>query len=86
MDSMTLISNKVMGKIESWRQDTGHRINSDHQITAFHLACLFEEKFRIYALMNRLPQSTTFNAHLLVRQDIFAFEWALRSLVKLHKN
>lgn len=77
---MTQVLDKVMGEIESWRQDTGSCINSDHQVTAFHLACLFEEKFRIYALTNGLSQSTNFKAHVLVREDIFAFEWALRSL------
>lgn len=70
-----------MGKIESWRQNYGRCINSDHQITAFHLACLLEEKFRVYALNGYLLRGKDLRSHVLVREDIFALEWGLRSLI-----
>ena len=77
---MNFVLDKVIDKIESWRLHSGKCISSDHQITAFHLACLLEEKFRVYALNNYLANCTGLWAHALVREDIFAFEWALRSL------
>lgn len=77
---MDHVLDKVMGEIESWRLHNGECINSDHQITAFHLACLLEEKFRVYALSGGLSRGTDLWAHILVREDIFALEWGLRSL------
>ncbi len=80
INNMNPVLDKVMDKIESWRLHNGKCISLDHQITAFHLACLLEEKFRVYALNNYLANGTGLGAHVLIREDIFALEWALRSL------
>jgi len=80
VNSIDQILGKVMEKVESWRLHNGKCISSDPQITAFHLACLLEEKFRVYALRGYLANGIGLRTHALLREDIFALEWSLRSL------
>lgn len=69
-----------MQKIEEWRIKQVSRICRSHQITAFHLAALTEEKFRVYGMGGFFLDVSQFKMHLQMRSDIFALEWALRSL------
>ena len=70
----------LMAKIESWRVATISSICTNHQVAAFHIAVLTEEKFRVYALTGFLLNQGSLKAHIRAREDIFATEWALRSL------
>ena len=69
-----------MAKVEFWRMATISSICANHQVTAFHIAAVTEEKFRVYALTGFLLSQESLKAHAHVREDVFAAEWALRSL------
>lgn len=71
----------LMRKIEEWRIKQVSCICRSHQITAFHLATLTEEKFRVYGMGNFFSNLSELEAHVQMRNDIFALEWALRGLM-----
>ncbi len=66
--------------LDRWRVAQVMGIAPDHQTAAFHLLALTEEKFRVSHLSNTLAMVSSFGAHLQMRSDIFALEWALRAL------
>lgn len=68
----------LMQEIEGWRIKRVSNICRSHQITAFHLAALTEEKFCEYAMSGFFSDKST--KHEQMRNDIFALEWALRGL------
>jgi len=70
----------MMRKIEEWRIKQVSCICRSHQITAFHLAALTEEKFRVYGMAGFFSGVSGFKTHVQMRNDIFALEWALRGL------
>ena len=74
------VLNTLMAKIESWRVAVISSICANHQMAAFHIAVLTEEKFRVYGLTGFLHSQGSFKSHIIAREDIFATEWALRSL------
>ncbi len=71
---------KMMELLENWRIDEVTSIASSHQLIAFHLSVLTEEKFRCYALTGFLAKQSGFTGHMHIRYDVFALEWALRCL------
>lgn len=71
---------KVMELLENWRNNEVTSIASSHQLVAFYLSVLTEEKFRCYALTGFLATQSSFVGHVHIREDVFALEWALRSL------
>lgn len=71
---------KTMKLLENWRIKEVTSIASSHQLIAFYLSVLTEEKFRCYALTGFLATQSSFTGHVHIREDVFALEWALRSL------
>lgn len=69
-----------MDRLEAWRLRQASSICPDQQITAFHLVALTEEKFRVIGLSGFLTKLSPLGAHAYIREDLFALEWALRSL------
>ena len=71
---------ETMKFLENWRIKEVTSIASSHQLIAFYLSVLTEEKFRCYALTGFLATQSSFTGHIHIREDVFALEWALRSL------
>ena len=71
---------KIMELLENWRNNEVTSIASSHQLIAFYLSVLTEEKFRCYALTGFIATQSSFTGHVHIREDVFALEWALRSL------
>ena len=71
---------KMMGVLENWRINEVTSIASSHQLIAFYLSVLTEEKFRCYALTGFIATQSSLTGHIHIREDVFALEWALRSL------
>lgn len=72
--------NKTMGYLENWRINEVTSIASSQQLIAFYLSVLTEEKFRCYALTGFIINQSSLTGHIHIREDVFALEWALRSL------
>ena len=71
---------KMMYLLENWRINEVTSIAPSHQLIAFYLSVLTEEKFRCYALTRFLAQQSSFTGHIHFRDDVFTLEWALRCL------
>ena len=69
-----------MDTLEAWRFREASCVCPKPQITAFHLVTLTEEKFRVRHLSGSLTRRSPLAAHICHRDDLFALEWALRSL------
>ena len=72
--------NRLMERLEQWRVHQALRVSTSAQIAAFHLTALTEEKSRVYGMNGFLLRQSSLAAHVQMRDDIFALEWALRGL------
>ncbi len=79
-DDINDILERLMATVEAWRLSAVSSICANHQVAAFHIAVLTEEKFRVYALTGFSLTQESLKAHIHIREDVFAAEWALRSL------
>jgi len=66
--------------LENDRREAVTSITASHQLAAFYLSVLTEEKFRCYGMSGFLFTQSSFAGHIQLRDDVFALEWALRSL------
>ena len=71
---------QMMNCLENDLKKAVASITASHQLAAFCLSVLTEEKFRCYGMSGSLFTQSSFTGHIQLRDYIFALEWALRCL------
>lgn len=72
---------ELMERLDKWRIRQVAGVSHSHQVAAFHLAALLEEKFRVGAIHGLFLSRAPLGVHEHARNDTFSLEWALRGLV-----